>query len=502
MMKLQELLQELPDIEVHGSKDIEISGLSSDSRALEKGYIFVAKRGDHFDGNSFIPQAVALGASCVLSDTYFPSIPITQITTPDVSAVEGDLAAAFYRHPSSNLFMVGITGTCGKTTTAYITRHIYSHFHMPSGLIGTVSYITGDTSREASKTTPDVITTQSLLRDIVHSGASACVMEVSSHALIQGRVKNIDFDAAVFTNLTHEHLDYHKTMEAYAAAKGLLFQSLKNDAVAILNAGDSWVDVISAGTQARIFLYAIEKPADVQAKNIRYDHMTTTFDISYNAQTVTVKWSMAGRFNVENALAAASVFLSHGYPLLDVAEALSTFASPPGRLERIENSHGIAIYVDYAHKEDALRKVLSALRDNAKKRLITVFGCGGDRDRKKRPLMARAAEELSDIVIVTSDNPRSEDPLAIIQEICSGFQHQRHLVLPDRKQAICHAIELAMPGDTVLIAGKGHEKYQIFSDETLAFDDCEVAKESVIAPRSNCSSYSCPVPKAAVTSKT
>lgn len=476
-MKLENLLQQVPEVLVNGPIDLEIRGLSSDSRGIKEGFLFIAKRGAHVDGHSFIPQAISMGATCILSDHVVPSLEITQLIASDVTAVEAKLASTFYRNPSADLFMVGITGTCGKTTTSYIVRHLFSRFHIRSGLIGTVAYIAGSVHQEACKTTPDVITVQSLLHEIVRAGDAACVMEVSSHALSQGRVAGIDFDTAVFTNLTHEHLDYHKTMEAYASAKNQLFRSLRKDgAVAILNASDPWVDVISAGTQARILSYAIEKPADVQARRIQYDHRQTSFDICYNSKTVPVRWSMAGRFNIENALAAAAVFLAQGYSILEVAEGLSSFSPPPGRLELVDNPKGFAIYVDYAHKEDALRKVLSAIRDNAKGRVITVFGCGGDRDRQKRPLMARAAEELADVVIVTSDNPRSEDPLAIIQEISTGFQQQKHIIIPDRKEAIGYALNVASPDDTILIAGKGHEKYQIFAHETIAFDDCEVAK--------------------------
>lgn len=480
-MRLKNLIKNLPPIEVIGSREIEISNITANSRLVVPGSLFIAKRGSAFDGNKFVPEAIDSGAVCVLSDLYDPSLQVTQLVTPDVHTVEAFVAAAFWQWPEKELMMVGVTGTSGKTTTTYIVRHLFSHVGISSGLIGTVAYIAGDRQCEAPNTTPDVVTNHRLLRDVIRSGGKACVMEVSSHALDQGRVAQIGFDTAIFTNLSHEHLDYHATMEAYAHAKNRLFRSLgeggKADTLAIANSQDPWVQTVLEGTKATIITYAIDAPADVMASHLRFTSTSTSFTLTHGGSSVEVVLPLAGRYNVANAIAAASAFLGRGYSLKTIAEGLATVQSPPGRLERVANGANLTVYVDYAHKVDALRKVLVTLREGTSGRLITVFGCGGDRDRAKRPLMARASEELSDITIVTSDNPRSEDPHAIIQEICTGFTRQGHRVHVDRREAIAEAIRLATPDDVVLIAGKGHEKYQIFAHGTVPFDDCQVVAE-------------------------
>lgn len=481
-MKLKVLLKNLLQIDVKGSKEIEVSGISSHSKFVAPGDLFIARRGSTHDGNRFIPEAISAGAVCILSDVFDPSIKgVTQLIAQDVSRVESLLAASFWSWPSKELHMVGITGTSGKTTTSYLVHHLFAHFRMPAGLIGTVEYITGTRHCEAPRTTPDVVTNQRLLRDIVKSGAKACVMEVSSHALVQGRVSEIGFDTAIFTNLSHEHLDYHKTMEEYARAKNRLFRSLEGsrslEPIAIFNAQDTWVAQIAEGTTARCLTYAVDGAADVVASNIVTKSTESSFTLTCAAGSVSVHLPLIGRYNVENALAAASTFIARGYALADIAAGLSTASAPPGRLERVYNSLDLKVYVDYAHKEDALRKVLQTLRSSTQGRIIVVFGCGGDRDREKRPKMAQAAEELADVVIVTSDNPRSEDPLQIIEEIARGFTLSSHFRIPDREKAIHAAIDMATPEDLVLIAGKGHEKYQVFSTSTVPFDDCAVVRE-------------------------
>ncbi len=481
-MKLKVLLKNLPQIDVKGSKEIEVSGIASHSKVVAPGDLFIARRGAAYDGNRFIPEAINSGAVCIFSDVFDPSIRgVTQLIAKDLSQVEALLAAHFWSWPSKELQMVGITGTSGKTTTSYLVHHLFHHFMIPAGLIGTVEYITGVRHCEAPRTTPDVVTNQRLLRDIVKSGAKACVMEVSSHALVQGRVDEIGFDTAIFTNLSHDHLDYHKTMEEYAKAKNLLFRSLAPtrslEPVAIFNVADPWVKKVSEGTRARCMTFGIEQEADVVASDIRTQSTHTTFVLSYAGQSVPVTLPLIGRYNVENGLAAAATFIARGYALEEIARGLSTATPPPGRLERVDNPLDLKIYVDYAHKEDALRKVLQTVRASTPGRLIVVFGCGGDRDREKRPKMARAAEELADFCFVTSDNPRSEDPLAIIREIASGFTTFRYTLLPDREEAIHGAIDMATPDDLVLIAGKGHEKYQVFASATVPFDDCVVVRE-------------------------
>jgi UDP-N-acetylmuramoyl-L-alanyl-D-glutamate--2,6-diaminopimelate ligase len=484
MAKLKKLLKEIPPLEVVGSKEIEITAVTSNSKFVVPGSLFIAKRGSTFDGNHFIPEAIESGAVAILSDVFDPSLSVTQLITPDVVAIEACIASAFFQHPSKELMIVGITGTSGKTTTAYVVHHLFSHFGIKAGLIGTVAYSTGTRTYEAPNTTPDVLTTHRLLREVVKSGDTACVMEVSSHALAQRRVAGIGFDTAIFTNLTHEHLDYHKTMESYAQSKNILFRSLgsdgKRNCLAVMNAQDPWAKVISEGTAAQVVTFGIDCAADVEALHLQLNPSSTIFHLSYQGKSTPVTLPLVGRYNVGNAIAAACAFLARGYPLEEVAAGLATVTPPPGRLELVPNTLGLMIYVDYAHKEDALRKVLPALRESTKGKLITVFGCGGDRDRAKRPRMARAVEELSDISIVTSDNPRSEDPLAIINEICKGFTTSNYMVIPDRKEAIAKAVHVATPQDVILIAGKGHEKYQVFAGGTAPFDDCKVAAECCV----------------------
>lgn len=480
-MKLRQLIKNIPHLEVKGSKDIEITGIASHSERVAPGCLFIAKRGKSFDGNAFIPEALRSGAVAVLSDMFDPSLrTVTQLIAKDVEGVEGYLAAAFFDFPSKDVHVVGITGTSGKTTTSYLIRHLFSHCGRQSSLIGTVSYIIGERESSASRTTPDVITNQKFLKETVRAGIEVCVMEVSSHALSQGRVDHIDFDTAVFTNLTHEHLDYHKTMDAYAEAKSKLFSSLgkKKDSLAVFNAQDPFAECILKNASVRRVSFAIEEKADVVARNLEVSSHGTCFLLEWEGRAIPVEIPLMGRFNVQNALAAAAVFLARGYSVEDVALGMKTMAPPPGRLERIRNEHGLTIFVDYAHKEDALRKALITLRESNPERIIVVFGCGGDRDTQKRPKMGKVAEELADIVIVTSDNPRSENPQDIIDEICSGFSQKKHVVFFDRKEAIEHAISVAGKGDIVLIAGKGHEKEQIFARETVVFDDCEVARNA------------------------
>jgi len=478
-MKLKKLLKAFPEIVVKGSKNIDIIDISSHSQIIGPGSLFVARRGAVFDGNSFVPQAIVSGAVCVLSDVYDPSLSVTQLITKDVRNIEPRLAAAFWQQPSGELHMVGVTGTSGKTTVTYLINHLFAHFGIHSGLIGSVTYLSGGREQEAVRTTPDACINQKLLRELVSHGATACVMEVSSHALDQGRVEGIDYDTAVFTNLTHEHLDYHKTFDQYAQAKGQLFSGLgkgsKKDCMAIINSNDPYAQKMVENCQAKIFTYGVERQADVEACDLKIRE--NCFTIRFQGQAAEVQWPLTGRFNVENALAAASVFLSRGYDLENVVAGLVSAKPPPGRLERVDNSKGLSIYVDYAHKVDALRNVLITLRELTLGKVLVVFGCGGERDEEKRPLMGQVAEKLADHVIVTSDNPRNEDPLAIIYDISSGFVNSKPEIIPDRREAIYRAISLADKDDIILIAGKGHERKQDFGKHIIDFDDRLVARE-------------------------
>lgn len=486
-MNLKKLIKNIAIKEIKGPKDIEITGLSVNSKLVGPGHLFIAKRGFSDDGTKYIPEAVANGAVALLTDIYDPSLKnVTQLLCSDVAASEAKLAAEFYGYPAHELFLVGITGTNGKTTTTFIVKHLLDTLGQKSGLIGTIEYIIGKMRYQATRTTPDVISNHKMLREMRLQGCEAAVMEVTSHALHQNRVENLDFDVAVFTNLSIDHLDYHQTMEAYAEAKRKLFIGLdpkgspkrkKYPKTACFNADSPWWKVVAAGCPAKITTYACHSPADFQAQNLALTPQGTSFDLLYQGQVYPAFTPLAGRFNVYNTLAAIAACRSHGLELPAILEALKSFPRVPGRLELVPNRSGLKVFVDFAHSDDALVNVLECLKEFRKGRIITVFGCGGDRDRTKRPKMAQAAEVHSDIVIVTNDNPRSEDPQAIANEVIAGFQKQKPIIELDRRKAIEKAIHLATLDDIILIAGKGHEPYQVFAHKTIEFDDRKMARE-------------------------
>jgi UDP-N-acetylmuramoyl-L-alanyl-D-glutamate--2,6-diaminopimelate ligase len=487
-MKLKVLTKNIRDITVKGLKEIDITGITANSKMVSPGNLFVAKRGAAFDGNSFIPEAIRSGAVAVLSDIYDPGIKeITQLIHPAPLEAEAALADAYFQSPSQELCMIGVTGTSGKTTTSYAIRHILEAAGARPGLIGTIEYIVGNNHYEAARTTPDVVTNHRLLREMVRQGCASCVMEVTSHALSQKRVAKIEYDIGVFMNLTPEHLDYHKTMEEYFQSKAQLFRTLSRNTesrkkethkMALYNSDDPWSCRLEPYFTSDAMAFAIQdERAPLRASNITFSERGSQFHVHFDGECVPFSWPLVGRFNVYNALAAIGVGLSLGLSLADMATWLTTFQSAPGRLERVPNDLGLNIYVDYAHKVDALENVLKTLRECTRGKIITVFGCGGDRDREKRPMMGRIAEELSDLVIVTSDNPRSEDPESIIDAIAKGFQKpEAHIRESDRKKAIEQAIDSAGCDDIVLIAGKGHEKKQQLPHMIIDFDDRLVAK--------------------------
>lgn len=486
-VKLRQLIQHIPDIEIKGSKDIVISSIANHSQAVSPGSIFVARRGKVFDANAFVPEAVLAGAVCVVSDTFDPSLKgITQIITPHVEKVEAALAHAFWGYPSESLPVIGITGTSGKTTTSYLIRHILESSSFPCGIIGTIEYAYGAVQYDAKRTSPDALTIIKLLSKMKQAGMKACVMEVTSHACMQKRVEGVHFQGGIFTNLTHEHLDYHGTMDQYALAKQLFFKQLEQEGshihrapFAVVNKDDTYAPVMIAGFSGQtITCSLLDSKADFFAHDISFTNEKMRFVLSTNEKSYPVETYLVGRFNVMNIISALAMTSMLGLDLGKAISSLLTFMGAPGRLERVPNSLGISVVVDFAHKEDALRKILLTLREMTKGKIITVFGCGGDRDRSKRPLMAKAAEEFSDVVIVTLDNPRSEDPQEILREICAGFRSTGWSVISDRKEAIFKACSLAQPGDVVLLAGKGHEKYQIFHDVKVPFDDRQVAIEA------------------------
>jgi len=483
-MKLSHLLKSCPSSSswvVKGPQEVQITGITSDSRHVAPGHLFIVKK-----GVQYIPESVQAGAVALLTPLYNPLFPlITQIIHPHDISAEAHMAKAFYGHASDQLFLIGITGTSGKTTTSYLTAHLFETLQQKCGLIGGVEWVVGPERTASSLTTSDILTNSKLFQEMQAFGCTACAMEVSSHGLAQGRVDLIEFDLAIFTNLSREHLDYHQTMQEYASWKATLFSNLKppHEAVkkqwiktAIINADSPYSAQMVADCKARVLRFGIEEPCDLKASNLSLSASGIEFDATFLQQTCRFHSPLIGRFNVYNLLAAAGAGLARGFALQEIAAALTTFSRVPGRLESVPNDRGLRILVDHAHKPDALHGVLSALKETGQGKLFAVFGCGGDRDRGKRPLMGEIAEALSDCVIVTSDNPRSEQPEEIIRQILSGFKDpNRAHVIADRKEAIWHAVQMAQPGDTLLIAGKGHETYQIFAHQTIDFDDRIVA---------------------------
>lgn len=487
-MKIKKLIKDFPDIKLKGSKEVEITGVCSNSKIVAPGNLFIARKGNLDHGLNYIEEAVLAGAVAIATDIYDPSLKdVTQLIHPNVAQLEGPLAAQYYQNPSHELFTVGITGTNGKTTTSFLVKHLLDSLDVPCGLIGTIEYIVGNFRYQATRTTPDVCNMHRLLREMILQGCQAGVMEVTSHALDQDRVSGIDFDVAIFTNLTQDHLDYHQNMENYGMAKRKLFTQLNPlkekkchtfSKTAIVNVDDSWCNRITQGCQANILTYGIRNHADLQASELTQVASGSSFKLSYQGQNVECKSPFIGLHNVYNYMAAAAVGLVRKVPLMAVTKILDKALMVPGRLERVDNPLGLQIFVDFAHTSDALKNILECLQTVKNGRILTIFGCGGDRDKTKRPKMAAVCEALSDFSIVTSDNPRKEDPQEICQEIARGFtKSESFIVEVDRRKAIEKGIELAKEGDILLIAGKGHEPYQIFSHQTLPFDDRQVARE-------------------------
>ncbi|MDP8988834.1 MAG: UDP-N-acetylmuramoyl-L-alanyl-D-glutamate--2,6-diaminopimelate ligase [Acidobacteriota bacterium] len=461
-----------------------VAGLEYDSRKVEKDTLFFAFPGARVDGRQFATEAVARGACAVVSELP----PAEDIAVPWIHVEHGRKALAiaarnFYARPDERVRFTGITGTNGKTTTAYLADAVLRAGGALTAMIGTIEYRIGEETRKAPNTTPESLDVMRLAAELEQRGGRYLTMEVSSHGLALARVYGIEFHTAVFTNLTRDHLDFHHTMEEYAAAKRLLF--IPEDGPpprwAILNADDpASADMRPAG--ARTISYGISTDADLRAENIRSGFAGLHFDVLYQGQRQAFESPLVGRINVLNILAAVGAGLSYGMDLAAIAEGIRACPPVPGRFERIDAGQPFFVVVDYAHTDDALRNVIQISRELAGQgRVITLFGCGGDRDRTKRPLMGMAAAELSDLVVLTSDNPRSEDPLGIMNDVMVGLGRfdTPHVAEPDRAKAIAYALGEAKPGDVVLLAGKGHETYQILQDRTIDFDDRETARQAL-----------------------
>ena len=477
-MKLSTLVHHLESMGTYNLCDVEITGITNDSRKVRPGYLYVAIKGYKADGHNFIKKSLECGAQAIVSEEKLSlDTSIPQIVVRNTRKALSSLSCCFYNNPSQKINVVGVTGTNGKTTTTFLTKSIIEKAGYEAGLIGTINYQIGGKMITAQETTPESVELQRLIAEMVEAKIKFAVMEVSSHSAIQHRIENIDFKTAVFTNITTEHLDYHKTISNYMNAKLELFKNLRKDSFAVLNADDEFSEYFADRTNAKILWYGIKNDADIKAEICRESTSDIMIKLKYSGKEIDMKMPFVGVHNVYNVLAAVASAISLGFELDVIKSGIETAPTVPGRLESVPCNRGFEVVVDYAHTPHALETVLQALRNLVKGRILLVFGCGGDRDKEKRPLMGRIADEKSDIFWLTNDNPRSEDPLNIIDGIKAGIKPGRsfHTQI-NRHKAIADALSEATDGDLVLVAGKGHEKYQIIKDTITPFDDREVIK--------------------------
>ena len=480
-MILRELASRFPRATVAGPLDAEISRVTADSREAGPGVLFVAVRGHAADGHGYIGAALAAGASAIVAETAPPadlSVEVTWFHLSDSREALAAAAGALAGEPWKEMAMVGVTGTNGKTTTAFLLHHLMKSAWHRAGLLGTVTVDDGETSAPATSTTPGPVELQGLLSRMRDHGCRGVAMEVSSHGIDQKRVANVGFDAAIFTNLTQDHLDYHGTMERYFEAKKAWFEALAADSggkklVAVINVDDAYGADLAEALEGKlpVLRFGFGVHTDFRANNLRQSARGMEFELTARGKSFLVRAPLIGRFNVYNLLGAIAAASVCGIRPRDAVAAMANAPQVPGRMENVGNAGGVTVFVDYAHTPDALENACRTLRELNPRRLITVFGCGGDRDRKKRPLMGAAAARNSDACVITSDNPRGEDPLAIIREIEGGMDGKPFKSIPDRAEAIDTVVKAARSGDIVLIAGKGHEAYQQFADRTIDFDD-------------------------------
>jgi UDP-N-acetylmuramoyl-L-alanyl-D-glutamate--2,6-diaminopimelate ligase len=487
------LIDALPERRVVGTPPPTVSGLTADSRRVEPGDVFVAVPGFKQDARSFVPDAVARGAAVVVTEGEpLAEVTVPQVLVPSTRQALAHLADAFHGHPSGALTLVGITGTNGKTTTSYLVDALLRARGLTTGIIGTIQYVVGQEKRSASQTTPEAIEIQGMLAEMRQLGVGGVAMEVSSHALALSRVDRLDFDVAIFTNLTQDHLDFHGTLDEYRRAKRRLFELLaaspKPGRTAVVNADDPSGAAMVAGLDVPVLWFGLSAGATVRA----IEHTSALDGIRMTVQTprgrLTLRSPLIGEHNVSNLLGAAAAGLALGLSPDAIARALGGVGTVPGRFEQVQAGQPFLVVVDYAHTPDALERVLATARKITPGRLGVVFGCGGDRDRTKRPIMGEIGARLADRTWVTSDNPRSERPEAIIDEIVAGVARvaggrERSVTEPDRRRAIAAAVGWATAGDTIVIAGKGHETYQIIGGQVLDFDDRAVARQAIEARR-------------------
>ena len=491
MKTLKDIISTLDVQQVQGDQNVSIQDITADSRAVKLNSLFIALDGATVDGHNYIDKAVAAGAVAVIvSKPVTVPDDVCVITVSDTRQAMMVCVPYFFDYPANRMRMVGVTGTNGKTTTTHMIRHILKAQGHKVGVIGTVHIMIGDTSYPIHNTTPDVVDLQHILHQMVQENVEYCVMEVSSHALALGRVSGVEFDTAVFTNLTQDHLDFHKTFENYLAAKCKLFEQVsasdqvKDNKGAVINIDDSYGHRVMEKTTAPTITYSTLGKGTLNASDVHMSTKNSQYTVNYKGESYPVSMNTTGLFNVYNTLAAIGACLQEGISMEAIDTALKTFSSVPGRFELIEEGQDFAVVVDYAHTPDGLQNILETAKAIKENRIIIVFGCGGDRDATKRPIMGRIAAKYGDKIYVTSDNPRTEDPVQIVKDVEVGVKEAlrdgtSYEVIVDRREAINHAIHDAKAGDIVIIAGKGHENYQILKNETIHFDDREEARKAL-----------------------
>ena len=491
MKQLQDIVKTLQTTHVEGNTAVKVLDITADSRAVKVGSLFIALDGATVDGHNYVNKAVEAGAVAVLvSKPVEVSGDVCVITVEDTRKAMMACVPYFFDYPANRMRMIGVTGTNGKTTTTHMIRHILKAQGHKVGVIGTVHIMIGDTSYPIHNTTPDVVDLQHILNQMVQEDVTYCVMEVSSHALALGRVSGVEFDTAVFTNLTQDHLDFHKTFENYLQAKCKLFEQVsasnqvKGSKGAVINIDDAYGHRVVEKTAAPTITYSTLGNGSLNASDVHMSTKMSQYTVNYNGESYPVSMNTTGLFNVYNTLAAIGACLQEGISMEAIDTALKTFSSVPGRFELIEEGQDFAVVVDYAHTPDGLQNILETAKGIKENRIIIVFGCGGDRDATKRPIMGRIAAEYGDRIYVTSDNPRTEDPIQIVKDVEVGVKEAlrdgtSYEVIVDRREAINHAIHDAKAGDIVIIAGKGHENYQILKNETIHFDDREEARQAL-----------------------
>ncbi len=473
-MNLSELLKHIEITGIDGTERMEITGLAFDSRAVKPGNLFVCISGFQTDGHQFAKGAVEKGAIAVVAERDLGDVGVTCIQVKNSRLALAQLAAAFYGHPDRKFCLIGITGTNGKTTTSYLIKSVLEAMGKKVGLIGTNQNMIGTEVIPTHHTTPDSLELMRLFAMMADKGAEYVVMEVSSHSLVLDRVAACSFDVGGFTNITQDHLDFHNTMEEYLAAKSILFRLAKSGAVNLDDAASGYL--LNHATCDTMLTYGIDAEADMRASQVELKENGVKFNLSYQGKDYDVELGIPGKFSVYNAMTALSCLAAAGISMEDAVKYLRVARGVKGRVEMVETGRNYSVIIDYAHTPDGLLNVISTIRGFAKGRILVVFGCGGDRDRSKRPEMGKIAAELADLAIVTSDNPRSENPDAIIADILEGVKEAKgeYVVVPNRFDAIEYALDHAEKDDVVLLAGKGHETYQILADRTISFDEREI----------------------------